>query len=176
MPLINCTECGTQISDKAATCVKCGAPVEKPKVKASNVSPAQAVVSIGFALLLFIWLGTDDEPAPSPAKETAEEKCAKDDLQCLGDKGAMAAGFRCPRVVEQLAIHSVRWTDGMLEAKFSRFRWKDKEAGTITYIGDRAEFQNGFGAFTPIIYECDLSADNETVIDVRAHEGRLPPH
>jgi len=27
MALINCAECGTQISDKAAACIKCGAPV-----------------------------------------------------------------------------------------------------------------------------------------------------
>lgn len=30
MALINCSECGTQVSDKASTCPKCGAPVEKP--------------------------------------------------------------------------------------------------------------------------------------------------
>jgi hypothetical protein len=28
MALITCTECGKQISDKAATCVQCGAPVD----------------------------------------------------------------------------------------------------------------------------------------------------
>ena len=29
MALVNCSECGTQISDKAATCPHCGAPVVK---------------------------------------------------------------------------------------------------------------------------------------------------
>lgn len=28
MALIACSECGTQISNKAAACVKCGAPIE----------------------------------------------------------------------------------------------------------------------------------------------------
>jgi hypothetical protein len=27
MALINCKECGTEVSDKARTCVKCGAPL-----------------------------------------------------------------------------------------------------------------------------------------------------
>lgn len=30
MPLIDCEECGKQISDKAAACPACGAPVQKP--------------------------------------------------------------------------------------------------------------------------------------------------
>ncbi|WP_225784231.1 zinc-ribbon domain-containing protein [Xenophilus sp. Marseille-Q4582] len=30
MALINCTECGKQVSDKAAACPRCGAPVETP--------------------------------------------------------------------------------------------------------------------------------------------------
>lgn len=28
MPLMNCTECGKEISDKAASCPHCGAPTE----------------------------------------------------------------------------------------------------------------------------------------------------
>lgn len=32
MALINCNECGAQISDKATTCIKCGAPVVKKEI------------------------------------------------------------------------------------------------------------------------------------------------
>jgi len=73
----------------------------------------------------------------------------------------------------QGGAHSVRWTDGALETKFSKFRWADKEAATLTMVGDKVEFQNGFGAFTPMIYACDLAADGKTVLAVRAQEGRL---
>lgn len=31
MALIKCKECGDQVSDKAASCPKCGAPVAKKK-------------------------------------------------------------------------------------------------------------------------------------------------
>lgn len=34
MSIIKCKECGNEVSDKAATCPKCGAPVEKPIVSA----------------------------------------------------------------------------------------------------------------------------------------------
>ena len=33
MALINCNECGKQISDKAAVCPQCGAPVQSHKIK-----------------------------------------------------------------------------------------------------------------------------------------------
>ncbi|MFL9967136.1 hypothetical protein PQR02_40705, partial [Paraburkholderia sediminicola] len=61
------------------------------------------------------------------------------------------------------------------EIKSSRFRWTDKPGGPITYIGDKAEFQNDFGAYTPVIYQCDVAADGKTVLAVRATAGRLPP-
>lgn len=111
--------------------------------------------------------------APEQSASKAPE-CDETDLQCLGDKGSVAAGVYCKRPVEMLAQYSVRWTDGMLDLKFDRFRWKDKDAGIITYIGDKAEFQNGFGAYMPVIYECDLDKSNKTVLDVRIREGRLP--
>ena len=38
MALIDCSECGTQISDKAAACVKCGAPVVAAKVEVAPPS------------------------------------------------------------------------------------------------------------------------------------------
>lgn len=111
-------------------------------------------------------------------KKAAAEKAAacKTDLQCIGDKLSMAAGFKCPQEVERLAKYSVKWTDGTLEPKFSRFRWfmGDEKSGVVTLIGDKAQFQNGFGAFAAVVYECDMTVDGESVLDVRVREGRLP--
>jgi hypothetical protein len=59
--------------------------------------------------------------------------------------------------------------------KFSRFRWTDEPGGPITYIGDKAEFRNDFGVYTPVIYQCDVAGDGQTVLAVRATAGRLPP-
>lgn len=96
----------------------------------------------------------------------------KADLQCIGDKLSMTASFKCVDDVERLAKHSVKWTDGMLDAKFSHFRWGAGK-NSVTVIGDKAQFQNGFGAYTNVVYECDLSLDGETVLDVRVREGRI---
>jgi hypothetical protein len=72
-----------------------------------------------------------------------------------------------------LAKNNFEWTDGLLEPKFSHYRWKNQDAGEVTYIGDKIKFQNGFGAWTYHTYECDLDASGETVLAVRAQPGRL---
>lgn len=178
MALIKCRECGAEISDKAAACVKCGAPVKSAKAK-PQTGCLPVIVGI---LIVFgaIWAiggsGSGSSPSSStetPATKSAGETCKADDLSCLGNKGIVGASVYCPRQIEQLAKHSVKWTDGAFEMKFSRFRWSNQKNGEITYIGDKAEFQNGFGAFTPVIYQCDMAADNKTVLDVRVVEGRL---
>jgi hypothetical protein len=125
-----------------------------------------------FASVYFVNSG---EPKQKEAAEKpADAACAKDDLSCLGNKGVVGAGVYCAREVEKLATHDVKWTDGTFGLKFSRFLWKDQANGIITYIGDKAEFQNSFGAYSPVIYECDMQSDNKTIVDVRVHEGRLP--
>jgi len=108
------------------------------------------------------------------AKRRREKEAAcRKDLQCLGDKHASAAGIKCDDQVERLAKYDVKWTDGWTEPKFSHFRWKDKEKGIITYIGDKAQFQNGFGAWQNVIYECDLDTRTNSPLEVRAQPGRL---
>jgi hypothetical protein len=178
MALIKCKECGTEISDKAAACVKCGAPIAKEVEAAKAKFGCASMIGISFLVIVgfvaIVGQCSKSDDGKSASATTRESACAKDDLQCLGDRGTVAAGVYCQRAVESLATHSVKWTDGTFETKFSRFRWKDKATGVITYIGDRAEFQNGFGAFTPVIYECDLASDEKTVLDARVHEGRLP--
>jgi hypothetical protein len=52
-------------------------------------------------------------------------------------------------------------------------RWKREKDGTLTYVGDQIKLQNGFGAWTPYIYECDFDPDGDRVLDVRGAPGRL---
>lgn len=116
-------------------------------------------------------VGKDEQPGSS---SSGSSKCAATDLECLGNAGTVSAGIRCAPEVERLAKNSMRWTDGTFEPKFSHFRWNNKELGTVTFLGDKAEFQNGFGAYTRVTYECDLSQDFTKVLDVRVKQGRLP--
>ncbi|WP_223592377.1 hypothetical protein [Neobacillus bataviensis] len=60
MALINCSECGSQISDKADVCVKCGCPVEKmvgetiveEKSKKSRIS---RIIIMFFLAFIIAW-------------------------------------------------------------------------------------------------------------------------
>ncbi len=87
--------------------------------------------------------------------------------------GDTTALIRCPAQVERLSAYSSRWTDGFLEPKLSRTRPTNRPNVT-TYIGDKAEFQNEYGAWMPVIYECDLNTVTGEVVDVRVRPGRLP--
>ena len=52
------------------------------------------------------------------------------------NKHIVAAGIYCDGLVEKLAKYDHEWTDGMLETKFSHFRWLDEAKGVMTFIGD----------------------------------------
>jgi len=173
MSLVPCKECGSQISALARTCPQCGAPCIQ---RAMLLTPAKSkriervvMFAIAFVIVYVIKSGHSTEKPNQPSSS-----CAVDDLQCIGDKAFLDASNSCVHPIERLAAHSVKWTDGRFESKFTRFRWANKSTGAITFIGDRVEFQNGFGAYTPMIYECDLTKDGKTILDVRVREGRLP--
>jgi hypothetical protein len=100
--------------------------------------------------------------------------CGKTDLRCRGAAGLAAAAAACPAHIEQQSEYSVRWTDAPGTAKFSRFNWTAEPGGTLTFIGDRIEFQSPTGAYKPMRYLCEMAADGKTVVGARVYEGRLP--
>jgi hypothetical protein len=173
MALLKCKQCGKGVGDKATSFVRYGAPVVKRQIDAGKMLGGLGVVIVG-ALITSGCVSDNSAKNGSHAAAQAQS-CSEDDLQCLGDKGTVAAGIYCKNPIERLATHTVKWTGGTYEMRFSRFRWTDKPGGPITYIGDKAEFQNDVGAYTPIIYQCDLASDGKTVLAVSATAGRLPP-
>lgn len=106
------------------------------------------------------------------AQKRYDDQCPTN-LQCWGEKFKHEAEAYCPSRIERLASYDVRWTDSFYQRKMSAWRWKDKEKGTLTYVGDKVQFQNGFGAWQNINYECDLDpTKNKYVIDVRVFSGK----
>ena len=87
-------------------------------------------------------------------REAGKDLQCRQDLQCWGDKHLLKATFACQPMIENLAKYDYEWTDGWLEAKLQRFRWKDRKTGTLSYTGNRVKFQNGFGAWQRITYWC----------------------
>jgi hypothetical protein len=122
---------------------------------------------------------SDSTPPPAGSSATAptapkidDAKC-RQELGCWAEKFTVEASVRCKRAVEGLAKYQAEWTDGFLETKFSHYRWKNKDAGVVTYIGDKVKFQNGFGAWQMMLYECDFDTNTKESVDARARPGRL---
>jgi hypothetical protein len=170
MALKPCRECKTMVSDSAKTCPNCG--ISKP-VK-NRRSFLMSIIFLIVIFFIFVPKNNGGKSNSTPPKATAADELAcKDDIKCWGEKNSAAADAYCEDAIEKLAKYSHRWTDGMLEPKFSHFRWLNKLESTITYVGDKIEFQNGFGAFQGYTYECDFNPSSGTVLDARAQPGRL---
>jgi len=105
-------------------------------------------------------------------REIENEKCKKD-LQCWGSKSSFRAISASKKRIENHAKYDFKWTDGWLEPKFSRLKWKNKKKLIITYVGDKIQFQNGFGAYQNHIYEVDFDTLNEKLLGIRVYPGRL---
>lgn len=164
---------GKKVNDRATSCVKCGAPVAKRQTDAGRLLGGLGMLIVGS---LITWGCASDNSARNGSDAANQaQSCRTDDLPCLGDKGNVAASIYCKAPIERLATHIVKWTGGPDDVKFSRFRWTDNPGGPITYIGDKAEFQNDVGAYTPIIYQCGVASDGKTVLAVSATAGRLSP-
>ncbi len=118
----------------------------------------------------------EQELAGRAAAEEAtrrEEAQCKVSLNCWAEKHHIRATSSCRGLIERLAQYQFEWIDKWHEPKFSHFRWKSLQLGTVTYAGDRIKFQNGFGAWQFYIYECDFNPNSGQVVDVRAMPGRL---
>jgi hypothetical protein len=92
-----------------------------------------------------------------------------------GERYGFSAARHCRASIERLAKYQHEWTDSWHEEKFYRMRWADQAAGTVTYVGDRVKFQNGFGAWQYMTYQCTYDPIGERVLAAKAEPGRLPP-
>ena len=83
MALINCSECGKQVSDQAETCPNCGNPISASKPEAKpETGPEKKkmgcmkIMGIGFLVLL--GFGVIGNMLKSPEDKAAQEQAARD--------------------------------------------------------------------------------------------------
>ncbi|MBU9818929.1 hypothetical protein J1782_03365 [Rahnella sp. BCC 1045] len=100
-----------------------------------------------------------------------EQKAKEEEAQCLDDAHCYASKHKagdyiCKVAVENSAQYQFKWTDGVLEPKFSSYNWQDKNRKLVTLYGHRAQAQNGFGAFKNVEYSCTFNADTGEVLNV----------
>lgn len=173
MSLVTCKQCKKQVARSAKVCPHCG--VSNPAISTRDALIGAGVLAVIVAGVVAMCSDSDDDKrVAAEARAAADAECLKD-LQCIGDRVSMTAGALCARDIEKLAKNNAKWTDGTLESKFSHFRWRDQKSGVVTFLGDKVQFQNGFGAYVNMTYECDIdvSKQSRVVLEVRARQGRL---
>lgn len=139
MALINCPECGKEISDQAATCPNCGHPQRVPEpapstanTKGNNTGCAIAGVA-GVCILLFALLTMCGKSGPVPVAET--------------NKQGNLAKMVNPQTNEGMA--ALINMNGCLCAKVTSVR---NVGGAIYYV-DCVEYRDGSGE---VSYRVDL--------------------
>jgi len=186
MALIKCPDCGRNVSSSAPACPDCGRPIagsKSAKSKLSEETGWRGLIIGAVMLVLVIGVmsrcGNDssNSSAPSvssepPAKTDAE---CRTDIQCWSEKNKIEATVSCQQEIGHRSLHDIKWTDSMGDPVFSQLAWGDERHSSITYIGDKVEFQNGFGAFTPMTYYCTYDPASKQITSLNVVEGRLPP-
>lgn len=159
-------------------------PVKPVKPPAKNHGCGTLIVIVVAVVILAAVFGDHDKkpkdstPSPTAAAAAADEakrdeECATD-VVCSAKKHAGAAEVYCKPQIEARALHDVKWTDKFLDPMMSRYKWAGDKHDAIVYIGDKVAFQNGFGAYNPMIYLCTVDLASERVTKLEIIEGRLP--
>ena len=100
-------------------------------------------------------------------EQRAKEENCKQDLSCWAEKHISYAGSYCDDQIQSRAQYEYKWENSWYENIFSHYKWKNKNNGILTYIGNKVKFQNGFGAFKTMHYECDFNPYTKEVLSVR---------
>ena len=108
-----------------------------------------------------------ERPPAHSASPKAAQPCHQV-LNCAAAQAMQAASEACRPAIEQLAAFAPRWTQGAAQPIFTEYAWLDRQRGTITYFGNRAEFQDAGGGFAAVAYECDFDPIARNVLDARA--------
>lgn len=182
MALLKCAECGAIVSSQATSCTKCGAP--PPKRKASRL----VLWILGAAIFIPLFqLGVRvneqkinqqaaareaaarparAQPAkPATPRTTTSSSAAN---PCSLGESELDAYAQCAAAVENLAVYGVEWTDGLLHGKFHSARCHDLAALTVLLTGQKAKFQNAFGAWQQVRYTCVWDPRRRVVLDAAA--------
>ncbi len=90
----------------------------------------------------------------------SDEECYKDS-DCAESRWEIDALAHCEIAVENQARYASRWTDGFLESKFG-YIWRPGTRDFRMY-GNKAQFQNAFGAWQKVSYICHYSPVDDQV-------------
>ena len=158
--------------------------LKTPIVRAPFKLLGIVVVLILIGMLLIGMLFGPTSPSPTSAKPVAtnidtppkQEPSDKDndlqlhlnDAKWLDDQYEITAGVACREPVEKLAKYNFEWFDTWSEQKFDSYYSPVRAPGILVVTGDKIKFQNGFGAWQIMKYECTYDVVKNVVADVSA--------
>lgn len=191
MALIECYECGREVSSEAEACPHCGAKPRKLEIPINKpINPMKIFVGVvvGFFVLLFLIsnISPNKEPSNSEqvsdsiAKENKDAECLLD-LKCAGDKFTAESNAYCRGLLEDNAASIAKWDfkigeGGFFDFLFDKFRWADSSHQQIIYIGNKAKFQNGFGAWQRVGYSCSFDVATKRPLAAWFDNQPMPPN
>ena len=92
-------------------------------------------------------------------KQEQEERACRKDLACWAERHISDAMSVCRLLIQDSAKFDYEW-DSWMNPDFSKYAWKKKPKGIVSYFGNDVKFQNMFGAWQRMSYWC--SYDPET--------------
>lgn len=125
-------------------------------------------------LFLIVAVMSQFESAPPDPYAKVRELTCDGDVTCAGSRAQWRAEQACLPLIEAQAQYEVRWVG----EKLPLGRWSErydilKSHGperVIQYEGSGALFQNGFGAWNRLRYECDFDVVGQEVVAARIFE------
>jgi hypothetical protein len=89
-------------------------------------------------------------------------------LNCRAQAFIETADVFCKEQIEKISQPGLHWDHKREQDMLSRYEWKDKAKGTITYFGDKALIETSSGTMREK-YECDVDPDkpDAPVLDLR---------
>jgi hypothetical protein len=112
-------------------------------------------------------------PADKPNKLAWQLKVGTDIPEAEFGPIAVDAAASCQTAVERHAKYDLRWTDSWSQPKFfdSIVSKHVHQDGLMLFYGDRAEAQNGLGAWVRVRYNCTYNPFTKAVTDASLEPG-----
>jgi|GEM_PF-1832733 len=99
--------------------------------------------------------------------------CQLDDYCSAKEAFTAEAQVNCQRGIERMAKYRFEWTDRWTQPKFNRFKWADSTKTRVQAVGNYINLENGFGAWQPHIYLCEVRISDDNIVDIKMEPGRL---
>lgn len=142
-------------------------PTDEQKKVAKGVGYLIPIVGVAFLFTATLQMRENARLSPED-----QARCERDS-KCYGDQLLGQAAFACSNEIEKKAKFSFKWADGSTASRLQRITWANKEETVLAYFGDKVMFQNGFGAWQNILYQCNFDPVRRQVVRIGIQPGRL---